>query len=132
MDRRPDLPGYCFSHEREEPTPRSSSQIRPRSESPIPVDDLVIGQQVLVNFNMEEGKERGLWYDAKIAAKEVLSRTKKAVTVTLILGEECETEVNDCNVHFIKEILTITKVERGKWNQSNGGKVKSVQRGKVK
>ena len=34
---------------------------RPRAEELCSADDLKIGQVVFVNYNMEEGKERGLW-----------------------------------------------------------------------
>lgn len=51
----------CFSHEREIPLPRSFNQIRPRAEQLCSTVDLKIGEIVLVNYNMEESKERGLW-----------------------------------------------------------------------
>ena len=48
-------------HEREVPLPRSFNQIRPRAEMLCTADDLKVGNVVLVNYNMEEPKERGLW-----------------------------------------------------------------------
>ena len=52
---------FLDSHERETPTPRSFTQIRPRAEELCPNEDLKIGELVFVNYNMEESKERGLW-----------------------------------------------------------------------
>lgn len=43
------------------PLPRTFKQIRPRAEKLCPIEDLKVGKLVLVNYNMEEPKERGLW-----------------------------------------------------------------------
>lgn len=99
-------------HEREIPLPRSFQQIRPRAEELCSNADLKIGEVVLVNYNMEESKERGLWYDGKLTKADLQSRTKKKVIVTLIMGEENETEVNDCSIYFVKEIMRIPQVKK--------------------
>lgn len=52
----------CFRHEREIPLPRSFKQIRPRAEKLCSNQDLKVGETVMVNYNMEETKERGLWF----------------------------------------------------------------------
>ena len=52
---------FPIRHEREIPLPRTFKQIRPRAEELCSNDDLKIGEIVLVNYNMEENKERGLW-----------------------------------------------------------------------
>lgn len=94
-------------HEREEPTPRSFQQVRPRANTLIPVDDLAVGQKVMVNYNMEDRKERGLWYDANITKFDKQVRTNKKLVVTLIMGEESDTEMQDCMIHFMKEVFHI-------------------------
>ena len=43
---------------------------------------------------------------------ETKSRTKKNLVVTLVMGEECDTEVNDCHIHFVKEIFRIVEVKK--------------------
>ena len=47
--------------EREYPLPRSFKQIRPRAEELCTTEDLKVGQLVMVNYNMEDQKQRGLW-----------------------------------------------------------------------
>ncbi len=46
-------------------------------------------------------------FDGKLSKVEITSRTIKKIIVTLIMGEECETEVNDCQIHFVKEIMRV-------------------------
>ena len=51
-------------------------------------------------------------FDGRITKGDVSSRTNKKVVVTLIMGEENETEVNDCAIHFVKEIMCIPHVKK--------------------
>ena len=51
-------------------------------------------------------------FDGKITKSDVNSRTNsREVVVTLIMGEENETEVRDCSIHFVKEIMRIPQVK---------------------
>ena len=52
---------YIQRHEREIPLPRSFKQIRPRAEELCTPEDLKAGELVMVNYNMEDHKQRGLW-----------------------------------------------------------------------
>jgi len=103
-----------LGHEREVPLDRGFKQIRPRAEKLGHLETLKTGDIVLVNYNIEEPKERGLWYDARLTNLELISRTKTKMSVTLIMGEENETEINDCVIHstFIKETLLIPQVRK--------------------
>jgi len=114
-DTEKDLVEYhvlFLGHEREVPLPRTFKQMRPRAEKLCPVEEFKEGKVVLVNYNMEEPKERGLWYDATITKAEFNSRTKTKLSVTLIMGEENETEVFDCDIHFPKETLLISQAHK--------------------
>lgn len=51
-------------------------------------------------------------YDAKLTAVELGSRTQKKIVATLIMGEECDTEMADCKIHFVKEIMRINQVKK--------------------
>lgn len=56
-------------------------------------------------------------FDGKIDKVDNASRANKKIVVTLIMGEECETEVNDCSIHFVKEIMRI-KVAKKRVDQT--------------
>ncbi|GIY48206.1 RING-type E3 ubiquitin transferase [Caerostris darwini] len=46
-----------------EPVDLSFYQIRHRARKLMNYEDLKVGDKVMVNYNLEEPKERGLWYD---------------------------------------------------------------------
>lgn len=52
---------HLLRHEREVPTPRSFNQLRPRADKLCTNEDLKVGNTVLLNYNIEDSKERGLW-----------------------------------------------------------------------
>ncbi len=55
--------------------------LRPRLRHFIPLKDLTSGQRVVVNYNAEDPKHRGYWYDAMVTGKE-----KRTLTATVFVG----------------------------------------------
>lgn len=62
--------------------PVSEIFIRPRARRLIPFDELFIDQTVLINYNLEEPKEIGLWYDFTIS-KLNIKRTIRELSGSL-------------------------------------------------
>ena len=52
---------FGVSFERDKPLACSFKQIRPRAEENCSEEDLKVGQLVMVNYNTEDKKKRGLW-----------------------------------------------------------------------
>ena len=63
----------------------TSRHIRPRARHKLSVAELDIGSRVMVNYNYDEPRCRGYWYDATVTAKHV-TRTAKQLTVTVYIG----------------------------------------------
>lgn len=61
--------------------------IRPRARTVYQWHQLEEGMVVMVNFNTDEPKERGYWYDAQIQRKRE-TRTQKEVFGKILLGYE--------------------------------------------
>nr|XP_012218313.1 PREDICTED: E3 ubiquitin-protein ligase UHRF1-like [Linepithema humile] len=70
--------------------------IRPRSRRLIPFDELFIGQKVMINYNLEEPKEIGLWYDFTIF-KLNKKRTFQELSGLLHISSENQLEVQIVN-----------------------------------
>ena len=51
--------------------------LRPRARTRLQWDQLQKGGVVMVNFNFDNCKERGFWYDAEVTRKEDGRREKK-------------------------------------------------------
>lgn len=43
------------------------SSVRPRARCLIPFDELSVGQKIMINYNVDDPKEVGLWYDFTIS-----------------------------------------------------------------
>lgn len=82
------------------------SDIRPRSYSVLDLTDIKINDIVLVNYNIDDSKSRGYWYDCKITNK-----TDKTVTGTVLFGTE-KTPIDDCQIVFVDEIFRIENVNQ--------------------
>lgn len=63
----------------------SETYIRPRARHLIPFNELSIGQKVMINYNVDEPKQIGLWYDFTIAKVEQKRRLQQ-LTGTLHIG----------------------------------------------
>ena len=59
----------------------TSADIRPRAQYRLQWEELVSGNQVMVNYNSDHPKERGYWYDAIITRK-----VDKALYAQLVMG----------------------------------------------
>ncbi|XP_047369936.1 E3 ubiquitin-protein ligase UHRF1-like [Vespa velutina] len=70
--------------------------IRPRARKLIPIEDLRIGQKVMVNHNVDDPKEVGLWYDFTIKKVEK-KRKLQELTGTLYIGRDNQLEGHKIN-----------------------------------
>ncbi|KZC11835.1 E3 ubiquitin-protein ligase UHRF1 [Dufourea novaeangliae] len=61
--------------------------VRPRARHLIQIDALKIGQKVMINHNVDDPKETGLWYDFTISKVEKNKRAQK-LTGTLHIGRD--------------------------------------------
>ncbi|XP_056646054.1 E3 ubiquitin-protein ligase UHRF1-like [Diorhabda sublineata] len=82
-------------------TDANFKDIRPRSYYIYKLNELSPEMIVLANYNMEEKKSRGLWYNFKI---DKVSRTN--VIGTVLLGGD-KAPLENCTLHFINEIMRI-------------------------
>ncbi|XP_014477333.1 PREDICTED: E3 ubiquitin-protein ligase UHRF1 [Dinoponera quadriceps] len=67
------------------------TSIRPRARRLLPFDELSIGQKVMINYNVEDPKEIGLWYDFTISKLEKRRRLEE-LTGVLHIGSDNELE----------------------------------------
>jgi len=77
----------CLSHSYEDGDPVSvrSRHVRPRARHKLSLADLMPGSRVMVNYNYDEPRRRGYWYDAVVTAKQV-TRTNRQLTATVYIG----------------------------------------------
>uniref|UniRef100_A0A8C5AV47 E3 ubiquitin-protein ligase UHRF n=1 Tax=Gadus morhua TaxID=8049 RepID=A0A8C5AV47_GADMO len=91
-----------------------AKDIRPRARTVYQWHQLEPGMVVMVNFNPDDPKERGYWYDAEINKKKE-TRTAHEIHAKILLGEAGDS-LNDCRIMFLTEIY---KIEEDLWE--NGG-----------
>uniref|UniRef100_A0A8C2PVV7 E3 ubiquitin-protein ligase UHRF n=1 Tax=Cyprinus carpio TaxID=7962 RepID=A0A8C2PVV7_CYPCA len=94
--------------------------VRPRARTVYQWHQLEKGMIVMVNYNPDEPKERGYWYDAEIQRKRE-TRTQREVYGKILLGEAGDS-LNDCRIMFVTEIYKIE--EPGCSEGSNGPECK--------
>lgn len=63
----------------------SSSNVRARARTILKWHQLEVGQVVMVNYNPDEPKERGFWYDAEILQKRETKLTRE-LNAKILLG----------------------------------------------
>lgn len=63
------------------------TSIRPRARHLIPFNELSIGQKVMINYNVDDPKEIGLWYDFTIFKLEKRRRLEE-LTGVLHIGRQ--------------------------------------------
>jgi len=80
------------------------AQLRPRAKTILKFVDLDLKQDIFVNYNIENPKERGFWYDARVTGWKCTS-TNKSLVVTLQGPGRGETK--DCSIVFIDEVMKI-------------------------
>ncbi|KAG5881112.1 hypothetical protein JTB14_024357 [Gonioctena quinquepunctata] len=77
--------------------------IRPRSHYIYKISELESGMIVLANYNIEEKKSRGPWYEFRV---EDISKT--SVKGSLLVGRD-RAPLENCSLKFIDEIMRIEK-----------------------
>ncbi|XP_060088856.1 E3 ubiquitin-protein ligase UHRF1 [Heteronotia binoei] len=85
----------------------SSKDVRARARTILKWEELEIGDYVMLNYNPDDPKERGFWYDAKILQKRE-TRTYKELYAKIVLGNSGNT-LNDCRITLVDEIYKIEK-----------------------
>uniref|UniRef100_A0A8C8RYT3 E3 ubiquitin-protein ligase UHRF n=1 Tax=Pelusios castaneus TaxID=367368 RepID=A0A8C8RYT3_9SAUR len=83
----------------------SSKDVRTRARTVLKWHQLEAGQVVMVNYNPDEPKERGFWYDAEILRKRE-TRMNKEMYAKILLGDAGDS-LNDCRIIFVDEIYKI-------------------------
>lgn len=82
-----------------------SKDVRPRARTVYQWHQLETGMVVMVNYNPDEPKERGYWYDAEIQRKRE-TRTIHEIYAKILLGDAGDS-LNDCKIMFLTEIYKI-------------------------
>lgn len=85
--------------------PMQAKNVRPRARTVYQWHQLEPGMVVMVNYNPDDPKERGYWYDAEIQRKRE-TRTIREIYAKIILGDAGDS-LNDCRIMFITEIYKI-------------------------
>ncbi|NXA72024.1 UHRF1 ligase, partial [Thryothorus ludovicianus] len=83
----------------------SSGNVRARARTILKWHQLEVGQVVMVNYNPDEPKERGFWYDAEILQKRE-TKTSRELNAKILLGETGDS-LNDCTIILVDEIYKI-------------------------
>ncbi|XP_029175754.1 E3 ubiquitin-protein ligase UHRF1-like [Nylanderia fulva] len=100
-------------------------RIRPRAIRLISFDKLSEGQKIMINYNVEEPKEVGLWYDFTVAKIEKKKRLQQ-LTGTLHIGCNNQLELLKINSKGeiyqieVRKLLTERTSEDEKFMISNG------------
>lgn len=84
---------------------RALKDIRPRSRNVLKVEDVKIGQKILVNHNMDNKGEKGHWYDFKVTEK-IQHRKKYEFQGTIYIGQEGIPQ-HDTTVKIMDKIFSI-------------------------
>ncbi|KAI4886883.1 hypothetical protein NFI96_022587 [Prochilodus magdalenae] len=82
-----------------------AKDVRPRARTVYQWHQLEQGMIVMVNYNPDEPKERGYWYDAQIQRKRE-TRTQREIFGKILLGDAGDS-LNDCRIMFVNEIYKI-------------------------
>uniref|UniRef100_A0A7N6BD34 E3 ubiquitin-protein ligase UHRF n=1 Tax=Anabas testudineus TaxID=64144 RepID=A0A7N6BD34_ANATE len=82
-----------------------AKDVRPRARTVYQWHQLEPGMVVMVNYNPDDPKERGYWYDAEIQRKRE-TRTLREIYAKIILGDAGDS-LNDCRIKFLTEIYKI-------------------------
>uniref|UniRef100_A0A663MYX2 E3 ubiquitin-protein ligase UHRF n=1 Tax=Athene cunicularia TaxID=194338 RepID=A0A663MYX2_ATHCN len=83
----------------------SSNDVRSRARTILKWHQLEVGQVVMVNYNPDEPKERGFWYDAEILQKRETKMIKE-INAKILLGDAGDS-LNDCRIILVDEIYKI-------------------------
>ncbi|XP_004688931.1 PREDICTED: E3 ubiquitin-protein ligase UHRF1 [Condylura cristata] len=89
--------------------PMSSRDVRARARHVLKWEELEVGQVVMLNYNPDNPKERGFWYDAKITRKRE-TRTARELVANVMIGGDY---LNDCRIVFVDEVFKIERPGEG-------------------
>ncbi|XP_075401343.1 E3 ubiquitin-protein ligase UHRF1 isoform X2 [Tenrec ecaudatus] len=87
----------------------TSRDVRSRARTVLPWEELEVGQVVMLNYNPDNPKERGFWYDAEILRKRE-TRTVRELYANVMLGDHA---IDDCRIIFVNEIYKIERPGEG-------------------
>uniref|UniRef100_A0A8D3DUN7 RING-type E3 ubiquitin transferase n=1 Tax=Scophthalmus maximus TaxID=52904 RepID=A0A8D3DUN7_SCOMX len=96
---------YSHSYPENGVIPLLAKDVRPRARTVYQWHQLEAGMVVMVNYNPDDTKERGYWYDAEIQRKRE-TRTLREIYAKIILGDAGDS-LNDCRIMFVTEIYKI-------------------------
>ncbi|KAM3927809.1 E3 ubiquitin-protein ligase UHRF1 [Leptodactylus fuscus] len=85
----------------------SPKDVRPRARTKLSWEELQTGLVVMLNYNPDEPKERGYWYDAEILRKKDGKASKELYAKLIRAG--AEDSLNDCKITFVDEVFQIEK-----------------------
>ncbi|KAG8540643.1 hypothetical protein GDO81_020879 [Engystomops pustulosus] len=85
----------------------TGKDVRPRARTMLPWDEIQAGLVVMLNYNPDDPKERGFWYDAEILRKKD-GKTSKELYAKLLM-EGAGDPLNDCKILFVDEVFKIEK-----------------------
>ncbi|XP_072268962.1 E3 ubiquitin-protein ligase UHRF1-like [Pyxicephalus adspersus] len=83
----------------------TEKDVRPRARTKLKWEELVVGHVVMVNYNPDDPKEKGYWYDGEILKKRA-TRTIKEVYAKVLLGDAGDS-LDNCKIRFVDEIYKI-------------------------
>lgn len=109
-------------YEEDELSKLCDKDVRPRASVILQWSQISVGQVVMANYNTDEPKERGFWYDVEITRKvEALTRNSKKIYAKLLLVEENGNSVSqECQLLFIDEIFKIPNISDSDGCTANG------------
>ncbi|XP_006868973.1 PREDICTED: E3 ubiquitin-protein ligase UHRF1 [Chrysochloris asiatica] len=87
----------------------NSRDVRARARTIFTWQELEAGQVVMLNYNPDNPKERGFWYDAEILRKRE-TRTVRELYANVMLGDD---SLNDCRIIFVDEVFKIERPGEG-------------------
>lgn len=83
----------------------TAKDVRPRARTVYQWHQLEEGMVVMLNYNPDDPRQRGYWYDAQIQRKKE-TRTQREVFARILLGDAGDS-LNDCRIMFVTEIYKI-------------------------
>ena len=107
MDENSDVRYHVIfdGYDENEIVPLTEKDIRPRARTKIPFKTLEKGMIVMANYNCDEPKERGFWYDVRITRK-IDKKSSPKVYGKLLLGKD-DSSAEECCIKFVEEIFQI-------------------------
>lgn len=100
---------YClfpYSYPGEPPLLLNLSDIRPRSRQLISLTSVKCGDIVMVNYNIDEPKSRGYWYDLKVTQVVTNGKKRPFIKGTISVGSE-NTQLENCIIAMTDKVMAI-------------------------